>query len=77
MEKKRDLEQLQQRKLEVLRKFNERVLEVRERGLQIKELIERAKTEAEPGLVDILDKWEQANNRILAKYPENADLDYD
>jgi hypothetical protein len=33
MEKKRDLEQLQARKLEVLKKFNERVVEVRERGL--------------------------------------------
>ena len=33
MEKKRDLEQLQARKLEVLKKFNERVTEVRERGL--------------------------------------------
>lgn len=77
MEKKRDLEQLQARKLEVLKKFNERVVEVRERGLQIKELIERAKTEAEPGLNDILQKWEEANDRILAKYPEGADMDYD
>jgi type II secretory pathway predicted ATPase ExeA len=33
IEKKRDLEQLQARKLEVLKRFNERVLEVRERGL--------------------------------------------
>ena len=50
IEKKRDLEQLQARKLDVLKRFNERVVEVRERGMQIKELIERAKTEAEPGL---------------------------
>lgn len=50
IEKKKDLEQLQARKLEVLKRFNERVVEVRERGMQIKELIERAKTEAEPGL---------------------------
>jgi hypothetical protein len=50
VEKKRDLEALQARKLDVLKRFNERVLEVRERALQIKELIERAKAEAEPGL---------------------------
>lgn len=65
IEKKRDLEQLQARKLEVLKRYNERVVEVRDRGMQIKELIERAKTEAEPGLMDILDKWEEANNKIL------------
>lgn len=45
--------------------------------MQIKELIERAKTEAEPGLMDILEKWEEANNKILTKYPEGADMDYD
>lgn len=77
IEKKRDLEQLQARKLDVLKRFNERVVEVRERGMQIKELIERAKTEAEPGLQEILEKWEEANNKILAKYPEGADMDYD
>lgn len=77
IEKKRDLEQLQARKLEVLKRFNERVIEVRERGMQIKELIERAKTEAEPGLQEILEKWEEANNKILTKYPEGADMDYD
>ena len=25
----------------------------------------------------ILDKWEEANNRILAKYPGGADMDYE
>ena len=45
--------------------------------MQIKELIDRAKTEAEPGLQDILEKWEEANNKILTKYPEGADMDYD
>lgn len=45
--------------------------------MQIKELIERAKTEAEPGLQEILEKWEEANNKILSKYPEGADMDYD
>lgn len=45
--------------------------------MQIKELIDRAKTEAEPGLQEILEKWEEANNKILTKYPEGADMDYD
>lgn len=55
LEKKRDLEQLQARKMELLTKFNERVLELRERALQIKELIERAKSEAEPDLLEVLE----------------------
>jgi hypothetical protein len=25
----------------------------------------------------ILDKWEEANNRMLAKYPEGAEMDFD
>lgn len=49
-EKKRDLEQLQMRKGEILAKYNERVIELREKGLQIRDLIERAKTEADDGL---------------------------
>lgn len=65
IEKKKDLEMLQMRKLEVLKRFNERVVEVRERCMQIKELIDRAKTEAEPGLQEILEKWEEANNKML------------
>ena len=77
IEKKKDLEMLQVRKLEVLKRFNERVVEVRERCMQIKELIDRAKTEAEPGLQEILEKWEEANNKMLAKYPEGADMDYE
>jgi hypothetical protein len=53
------------------------VKEVRERASQIKELIDRAKAEAEPGLMAILEKWEQANQRILEKYPENEEMDFD
>ena len=62
--------------MELLTKFNERVLEVRERAIQIKELIERAKSEAEPGLLEVLEQWENANNRILEKYPEGAEMDF-
>jgi len=75
-EKKRDLEQLQARKIEILKKYKERVNELREKGLQIRDLIERAKAEADIGLHDILAKWEQANDRILEKYPEGAEMDF-
>ena len=75
-EKKRDLEQLQMRKGEILAKYNERVVELREKGLQIRDLIERAKTEADDGLQDILDKWWQANERILEKYPEGSQMSF-
>lgn len=77
LEKKKDLEQLQIRKLEILKKYNERVSELRDRAIQIKELIDRAKIEADPSLFEILDKWEQANDRILKKYPDGAEMNFD
>ena len=46
------------RKIEILQKYNDRVRELREKGLQIRDLIERAKSEADVGLHDILEKWE-------------------
>ena len=61
------------RKGEILAKYNERVVELREKGLQIRDLIERAKTEADDGLQDILTKWEEANDKILDKYPEGGE----
>ena len=64
------------RKGEILAKYNERVIELREKGLQIKDLIERAKTEADDGLQEILDKWQQANERILEKYPEGSQMSF-
>ena len=39
-------------------------------------MIERAKTEADDGLQDILDKWWQANERILEKYPEGSQMSF-
>lgn len=71
-EKRRDLEQLQHRKGEILVRYNDRVVDLREKGLEIRDLIERAKTEADDGLHDILDKWNLANERILEKYPEGT-----
>ena len=53
------------RKSEILEEFNDKIADLRERGLDIQELIERAKTEADVGLHDILDKWKVANDKIL------------
>ena len=64
------------RKGEILAKYNERVIELREKGLQIRDLIDRAKTEADEGLQDILEKWNQANERILEKYPEGSQMSF-
>ena len=64
------------RKGEILAKYNERVVELREKGLQIRDLIDRAKTEADEGLQDILEKWNQANERILEKYPEGSQMSF-
>ena len=64
------------RKGEILAKYNERVIELREKGLQIRDLIERAKTEADDGLQDILSKWQEANERILEKYPEGSQMSF-
>ena len=64
------------RKGEILAKYNERVVELREKGLQIRDLIERAKTEADDGLQDILSKWQEANERILEKYPEGSQMSF-
>jgi hypothetical protein len=44
--------------------------------LQIRDLIERAKAEADVGLHGILNKWETANEHVLKKYPEGADMDF-
>ena len=62
------------RKSEILEEFNDKIADLRERGLDIQELIERAKTEADVGLHDILDKWKIANDKILQQYPEGHRL---
>ena len=62
------------RKVEILDLYNQRIGDLRERGLEIQELIERAKTVADVSLHDILDKWKVANDRILEQYPEGHRL---
>jgi len=49
---------------------------MRQKALQIRDLIERAKAEADVGLHGILNKWENANEHVLRKYPEGAKMDF-
>ena len=59
----------------ILKDYNEKIKHLRRKGEDIKELIERAKTDADSGLMDILGKWEEANNKIFEKYPEGQEAD--
>lgn len=36
-----------------------------------------AKIEADPSLEEILQKWDEANDRILKKYPDGAEMNFD
>lgn len=73
-DKKKSMENLLKRKEEIVERYAGRVAELRERAVHIRDLIERAKAEADVGLHDILSKWEIANDRILLKYPEGAQI---
>ena len=49
---------------------------MRQKALQIRDLVERAKAEADGGLVDVLNKWDVANEHILKKYPDANEMDF-
>jgi hypothetical protein len=49
---------------------------MRQKALQIRDLVERAKAEADGGLIDVLNKWESANEHILKKYPDASEMDF-
>jgi hypothetical protein len=49
---------------------------MRQKALQIRDLVERAKAEADGGLIDVLNKWEVANEHILKKYPDANEMDF-
>jgi len=75
-EKKKEFEQLYLRKAMILKGYNEKVRQLKAKGLEIQELIEKAKAGADKGLVDILRKWEEANQKIFEKYPDGAEADF-
>ena len=69
-EKKKEFDGLYLKKALILKDYNVKISQLRKKGEDIKELIERARTDADSGLLDILSKWEEANNKIFEKYPE-------
>lgn len=69
-DKKKEFEQLYMRKAMILKSYNDKIKQLKEKGLEIQELIEKAKNGADRGLIDILKKWEEANQKIFEKYPD-------
>ena len=74
-DKKKEFDALYMKKAIILKDYNEKIKHLRQKGEDIKELIERAKSDADRGLLDILSKWEEANNKIFEKYPEGEEAD--
>ena len=74
-DKRKEYEQLYIKKATILKGYNERVRALRTKGLEIQDLIIKAKTEgaAEKGLLEILNKWEEANAKIIDR---NEDEDF-
>ncbi len=66
-DKKKDYEALYLKKATILKSYNEKVRQLRIKGQEIQELIQKAKADgaADKGLMDILNKWEEANMKIF------------
>ena len=62
-EKKKEYESLYLKKAQILKSYNEKVKTLRQKGMEIQELIQKAKAEGggDKGLLEILSKWEEAN----------------
>lgn len=74
-EKKKEYETLYMKKATILKSYNEKVKALRLKGLEISELIAKAKTDgaADKGLIEILNKWEEANQKIFERQGEGED----
>jgi hypothetical protein len=59
-DKKKEFDELFKRKAMILRSYNEKIKLLKAKGQEIQDLIEKAKTGADRGLLDILRKWECA-----------------
>jgi hypothetical protein len=68
-EKRKEYEQLYMKKAQILKSYNEKIRILRSKGIEISELIAKAKTEgaADKGLLEILNKWEEANQRLFER----------
>lgn len=60
-EKKKDFDNLYYKKAMILKSFNEKIKQLKGKGEEIRDLIEKAKAGADSGLIEILNKWEEAN----------------
>lgn len=69
-EKKKEYDQLYYKKAMILKSYNEKIKMLKMKGQEIQELIEKAKSGADKGLIEILTKWEEANAKIFEKYPD-------
>jgi hypothetical protein len=75
-DKRKEYEQLYYKKAMILKSYNEKIKMLKLKGQEIQELIEKAKAGADKGLIEILSKWEEANQKIFEKYPDSAEGDY-
>ena len=73
-EKRKELKTIKDKKEKIFIDYNLKIQDLRERGLEIRELIQRARTEGDGGLDAILDKWQYVNDQILDQYPEGQYL---
>jgi len=68
-DRKKDYDHLYYEKAQILKAYNDKVANLRDKGIEIKELIEKAKDGADSGFLEILTKFEEANNKIFEKHP--------
>ena len=69
-EKSNQLKGNTQRKNEIFTLFNQVLLQLGEKGLEIRDLILMARKEGDEGLNEILDKWWAANEQFIERYPQ-------
>ena len=72
-ERKREYDALYMKKATILKSYNEKVKALKLKGLEIQDLIAKAKADgsADKGLLEILNKWEEANLKIFDKQGED------
>ena len=63
------------KKATILKSYNEKVKTLKAKGLEIQELIAKAKADgtADRGLIEILNKWEEANQKIFDRQEEEEE----
>jgi len=74
--KKKEFDQLYYKKASILKSYNEKIKALRGKGQEIRDLIEKVKVEADKGILDMLVQWEETNNKIFEKYPNENESDY-